>query len=529
MGSYSRRNIKRFIPKGEVNMASYVVVPKALNISEIETKDFALSPSLFKRVEIKNQNIKRLKDLLIKAPVGGTEVGSHAYLKLKTDFKFIRTKAFPSYSFLPNLNINGSFEYLRPLDFENAKGKDGQRIIKENDVLFVTGGNVGEVVIADETLNKSIPSSHILNLSFDDKIKYYVFAFLKNDFCKIQSNFGPIGAIGGLDTFDKDTLLSISIPFPNKKNSDDIIKYVELLTKAIINKEKEIRRKHKLILEKIGKELLRNQKNNEFNYQFPTIKEIGDVGRFDTGLYSESFKKLDFLIRNYKHGASNLEELDYKITRGQNLQISNIGKSIYSEKPKLGFYRLLLSKHFTEFMTFVKDLYLGNPKKLKVIKKGEIIFSARGNLGRVLVFCDEIESTITNIDNIHITNLNRALFQNIFVGAFLNFLRINDYLSKVAITGSGADSFTKYQFNLLPIPNFPESKQKEIAELYYNPVNYPTGLNLANFLEEDAEWNKKAGILQLDLSGKELKERLNEVIHQIVMDEEVKIDFELVK
>ncbi len=506
-------------------MASYIVVPKALNINEIEDKGFALSPSLFRRVEIKNQNVKKIKYLLIKEPVTGKEVGSNAYIKIKTDYKFIRTKAFTSHSFLPDLNINGSFEYLRPFDFKDAKGKNGQRIIKENDILFVTGGNVGEVVIADKTLNNSIPSSHILKLFFDDEIKYYLLAFLKNDFCKIQSNFGPVGAIGGLDTFNKDTLLDIIIPFPNQKNSDEVIKYVELLTKAIISKEKEIRRKHKLILEKIKKELLENQKPNKFKYKLPDIREIEKVERLDTGLYSKDFKKLDFLIRNYKHGVSSLEGLDYKITRGQNLQISNIGKSIYSEKPKPGFCRLLLSKHFTEFMTVVKDLYLGNPKKLKVIKKGEIIFSARGNLGRVLVFCEEIENTITNIDNIHITNLNRALFQNIFVGTFLNFLRINNYLSKVAITGSGADSFTKYQFNLLPIPNFPESKQKEIAELYYNSVDYPTDLNLNNFLEEDAKWNEKAGILQLDLSAKKLKERLNEVIHQIVMDGEAKVDF----
>ena len=52
-------------------MASYVVIPKTLNISEIENKNFALSPSLFKRVEIENQNVKRISELLTQEPILG--------------------------------------------------------------------------------------------------------------------------------------------------------------------------------------------------------------------------------------------------------------------------------------------------------------------------------------------------------------------------------------------------------------------------------------------------------------------------
>lgn len=497
-------------------MTSYVAVPKIVKISEIEDKGFVLSPSLFRRVEIKNQNVKKIRDLLdreLKPKDKGFEVGSKAYV-YNSKFFFIRTKALQSTSFLPNYDKESIVPIL-PQSFKNYD-------LREGDILISKDSNIGEVVILDKDLPKYMPSAGIYRLPVS-KLKYYLLAFMKNDFFKTQLNF--LVSRGATIRHAKTLFLDCLIPFPNQKNSDEIIKYVELLTKAIINKEKEIRRKHKLILEKIEKELLENQKSNKFQYKLPDIEEIEKVGRLDTGLYAENFKKLDFLIRNYKYGVSNLEELDYKIARGQNLQISNIGKSIYSKKPKPGFYRLILSKYFTEFMTVVKDLYLGNPKKLKVIKKGEIIFSARGNLGRVLVFCDEIKNTITNIDNIHITNLNRELFQNIFTGTFLNFLRINNYLSKIAITGSGADSFTKYQFNLLPIPNFPKSKQKEIAELYHKSVDYPTNLTLYNFLEEDANWNEKAGILQLDLCAKELKERLNGVIYQIAMDEEVKVDF----
>ena len=81
------------------------------------------------------------------------------------------------------------------------------------------------------------------------------------------------------------------------------------------------------------------------------------------------------------------------------------------------------------------------------------------------------------------------------------------------------------QFLTIPFPNFPEPKQKEIAELYYNPIDYPTNLNLNNFSEKDSEWNKEAGILQLDMLAKKLNQRINEIIHKIAMDEEVDINF----
>ena len=68
---------------------------------------------------------------------------------------------------------------------------------------------------------------------------------------------------------------------------------------------------------------------------------------------------------------------------------------------------------------------------------------------------------------------------------------MSDY---IGVGGSGGHCAPEY-FHLIEIPNFPESKQKEIAELYYNSVDYPTNLNLDNFLKEDTKWNKKAGIL----------------------------------
>ena len=76
------------------------------------------------------------------------------------------------------------------------------------------------------------------------------------------------------------------------------------------------------------------------------------------------------------------------------------------------------------------------------------------------------------------------------------------------------------------IANFSKARQQEISSLYYNPTDYPNNLSLENFLQNDQEWNKEAGIIELDKSIKQIKEHLNKVLDKIVSDEKVEIDFD---
>jgi hypothetical protein len=500
-------------------MASYVVVPKTLSIEEIENKGFALSPSLFKRVEIKNQNVKKIKDLLdreLKPKDKGFEVGSKSYI-YNSKYFFIRTKALQPTFFLPNYDKESIVPIL-PQSFKNYN-------LKEGDVLISKDSNIGEVVILDKDLLNYMPSGGIYRLPVS-KWKYYLLAFMKNDFFKTQLNF--LASRGATIRHAKTLFLDCLIPFPNQQNSDEVINYVELLTKAIINKEKEIRRKHKLILEKIEKELLENQKPNEFEYKLPNIEEIESKMRIDAGYYSNGYLEKQFYIRNYKFGAKKIFDWGFNVKRGQNLQVSAIGKSFYTNVKKPNFYTLIRPTNFSEEGTISKFEYLGNPNNLSTLEKGDIVFSGEGTIGKCVLFPNINEKWITNIHGIILKKENHNVIESAFISSFIRFLRNLGVFDYISVGGQGGSLAMKYWDDIY-IPNFPESKQKEIAELYYNPIEYPTNLNLDTFLEEDSKWNEEAGILQLDSSAKKLKERLNEVIHQIVMDEEVEIDFEAVK
>jgi type I restriction enzyme S subunit len=321
--------------------------------------------------------------------------------------------------------------------------------------------------------------------------------------------------------------LDCKIPMPNF-DAENTINFIELLTQAIINKEKLIKERHEAILKAIETELLENQKPNKFSFELPRINELVEVGRIDTARYSYEYKKYEHLIQNYKNGFFKLSQLGYTVNRGQNLQVSNIGESFYSNHNIKGFYKLAVSSNFSEYSTVEKFNYLGNPSSLNKVKKGEIIFSARGaQFGRVVTFPEDIENTITNIDSLVIKNDKINIERNIFIAMFLNNLRWNKHIYKIAITGSGANSLTQYQSDDINFPNFEESKQKEIALLYHNAkIEYKADtFTLANFLAKDNEFNQEAGIYELDKTAKQLKEILNQSIDNIVNDKEVKITF----
>ncbi|MBQ7530356.1 MAG: hypothetical protein IJT12_01440 [Paludibacteraceae bacterium] len=494
-------------------MNRYVRTPDAVSYNEVVNSQYKLSSSLFLKLVMPNANSKKLADFLsrkLNRTDLGVEVGSLSYID-KSPKYFLRTKALQDYSYIPELTSETMLPIL-PKDFVNMH-------LRKGDVVISKDSNIGEVVILEKDYPDCMLSGALYKLPLKEEWKYYLLAFIKHDIFREQLN--AIVPKGATIRHAKTLFLDCVIPLPNN-NAENVIKYVSILTEAIINKQVLIKQRHAEILRLIDEELYNNQKEATFTYQLPTLKDLQEVGRLDTGLYSSVFKESINLIHSYSGGyKNNIYALGYKLNRGQNLQESNIGKSIYSDKSHDHFYTLALPTYFSEYGTINKTIYLGNPNKLKTLSQGEIVFGAEATF-RGFVVCDKKDKCITNIHGITISN-NGNLIQSIFVKSFLDYLVRRGVIDAVKVGGHGG-SFAQKYWDIIPFPNFPESKQKEIAALYHNPQEYQSSdCTLANFLVYDDSYNSTAGIYELDKTAKHFQQLLSQAIDDIVNDREVVI------
>ncbi len=497
---------------------SYIKTPESISIKSIEEKGFTLSSSQYMDLIMPNKNYKPVGDFLtrpLKRSDLGVEVGSINYIS-QSPFYFLRTKALQSYSFLPEITSQSALPVM-PSVFVKQN-------LKENDLLISKDSNIGEIVILDKDYPNFMTSSALYKLPVKEH-KYYLLAFIKHQIFREQLDF--LVPKGATIRHAKTLFLDCKIPFPNK-NEEKVIKFVEVLTQAIINKEKLIKEKHQEILDNIDYELKNNQNKKSFSMDFPTINEIDSIGRLDTNLYQKEFKETDFLIKNYRKGYNTIFDLGFTLSRGQNLQVSNIGTSIYSKNYYPNFYTLMLPKFLSKYGTIDTVEYIGNPKELKTLKKGDLIFGAEGfEKGRSIVIIEDKEKSITNIHGITIQQEESNVVKAIFVKCCLDYLRDKGLIDLFAVGGNGGSLAQKY-WEYIPFPKFGETEQINIAKLYHNSdLDYDTKKwNLDNFLFKDNEFNIHAGICELDKTMKQLKAKLNDVIDRIVKDKEVKINFE---
>lgn len=206
-----------------------------------------------------------------------------------------------------------------------------------------------------------------------------------------------------------------------------------------------------------------------------------------------------------------------KTRRGPNLAVSVIGKSLYSEEPKQGWYQLIRPVNISEYGTVAQREWLGSQKSLPLVQQGDLIMGCEGfEKGRTIVMVDAIERCTTNFHGTVIYWPGAELWRVIFVRCFLAFLREHGVIDWVGVGGSGGHMSPEY-FDYLPIPNFPEDRQGEIARLYHHDAAHaaekPT---LDTFVDWHNRWNAELGIWELDREMKALQRTLSDVQEQII-------------
>jgi type I restriction enzyme S subunit len=493
---------------------NYLRVPNEITLDEIRAKGCSLSAGMYRRVVIPTNTVKRIGDLLNpNHPFDkGVEPGSLWYMKRSTHH-FIRTKALQDYSYL--LYPKGdAIVPINPRAFEDPELQDG-------DILMSKDSNVGECAIIDgNQWQQHMFSGGVVRLH-PTCDRYYFFSFLKHPLFKTQ--LLTMLARGATIVHAKTLWLDCQIPFPNQSDADRVVRYVSALMQAIVEKEKAIREKTKLINAAIEMELDEYQQNAKFGYFYPTIQEIRSLGRLDTGMYSEDFKRKQFRITNYAHGYANYEELGFEIGRGQNLQLSNIGKSIYSDDHKPNFYRLMLPTHLTIYGTVSRYEWLGNKRPLEVLHEGDIVFGGEATF-RCAVVCDALaHPTISNIHAVVLRSASAPIYRKVFVGLWLMYLGKWNYAQAIAVGGQGGSLAMGY-FKHVLFPKFPDNKQAEIARLYHNPAPPPADKPMLDtFVDWHRRWNENLGIWELDREMKNLQRTLADVQEKIIAGKTVEV------
>ena len=294
------------------------------------------------------------------------------------------------------------------------------------------------------------------------------------------------------------------------------------MTQAIINKEKLIKERNETILKAIEIELLENQKPNRFCFELPRINELEEITRFDTGMYGERFKSIEFLIKNYKDGYFKID--NSKIKSGNTPDVRFIGN-------------IKALKYHWATPTNCSDY--------GVLKEERINLEGKNNINKDCILLINRTSKGGKGEYVGIAGFydfkelgaghhNQGMYQIaeykkidlIFMLCLLNCELMRKYCSGMS-AGSKMKELKMEQFLQIPFPNFPESIQIEISKLYHNTeIDYKANtFTVDNFLDKDNEYNQQAGIYELDKTAKQLKKILNQAIEKIVDDKEVSLDF----
>ena len=493
---------------------------KTSNIVEFDKMfrdSYAMSPSLYKTFSIANNNTLSVKDFLsrkLSRKDLGAEVGSYSYIDYSSKF-FIKTKALQETSFIIDEDQSAVVP-INPKAFINMN-------LSENDLIISKDGNIGEVILLDRDFPNHMLSGALYKLPVKEEYRYYLFAFLKHSLFKEQIDY--ITPKGATLRHCRDLFLQCKIPMPNI-DVEKTIQYINQLVVSIVQKEKLVKERHHEIIKTIENHLTSNQKQ-EYSYRYPSFNEMAEIGRMDMGMYSETYKRQMFLIEHYFGGYSTIEEMGFRLSRGQNLQVSNIGESIYSKESHKGFYTLMLPMFLSKYGTCEKIEYLGNSRELKTLKRGDLIFGAEGfEKGRSIVIIEEQDKAITNIHGITIQQTEgHDLGKAIFLKCFLDYMRSKGMIDSLAVGGNGGSLAQRY-WRFVIVPNFPHTVKKEIINLYHSNTSYPNDkFSYENFVDEDNVFNEYAGIYELDKSAKLLKRLLDTAIKCIANNEKVLIKY----
>lgn len=457
----------------------YTSIPASIKTGQLSKRKYSFSPASYKTLLFSSSEYTPLGQL-IEENVKGFEPGSSEYINATDNF-FLRISDMSDYDYV--FAPSGSTKRIRP----SAIPTDAQ-MVNKGDICYQTASNVGNICIYTDD-KPAYFNSHIRKLRFKEDLTLYILAILKSQFAKEQVSSG--GSIKGVDNFSTDALHDTLIPFPtthNNPNPQAVVDYVSELMQDLLSKEEIVQKKLLEIDTVITGELENNQKPKSFIFHPPTAHEVFMQGRFDAGIYSERYKRMEFTVTNYKHGHYYLQSDN--VTPGQTPKDYYFSDSKKSDK----FYEWITPRNIDgrvkQFRTYIHTNSVSKVKKNSIIVNG-IRYVGNG------IFNDQ-DITYAN-QNTLIINEHADQTDQLFLLCYLT-----SPLAK-------AMQMTQRNFGLVPIlysenlckipvPTMPKHIKENVAKLYYN--------NSAS--------NSEKGVHQLNSEILSLREKLETTIDSIV-------------
>lgn len=472
----------------------------------IKEKDYKMSSSLHDQINIANERHYLLRDLLTRELDRfdlGKEVGSLNYVT-GSNFYFAKTKALQPYSFLPIFNSE-STETIIPHVFIDQD-------LKAGDVILSKDSNIGEVIILDKDYPNYMLSGALYKLPLRESDKFYLLACIKHRYFREQlDRLVPKGAtLRHAGT----KFLDCKIPFP-ANNKDAIVEHVSHITQKIIEIEIEIKHRYREIDEVIETELRSNENtDNYYKFAHPTYNQLLTKHRLDTGVYSDSFKRIMHLITNYKFGVFYIDP--------ENLKSGNTPKNREIAEYKEGDVRWLTPTNCSDLGFIQKQEKISTPSKNNLVEDAVLLINrtSRGGKGEYVGIGTFYDYGVYG-EGYHNQGIYRVTGYDkkrlVFMTAFMNTKIMRKYCAALSV-GSKMKEIKSDQFLSIPFPLFKNDILNKIYELFYTD-NF--NRNIAYLLSLQS---MTVGLFHLSLAKDDLMKYLNSILDMIADN----IDFNVV-
>lgn len=451
-----------------------IIVPKEIKFSEMHANG-SLSPNNFKRLSILNKNVKKIREYLLGSNpyTKGKEPGASAYVN-KSEQIFLRNSCINTIQYSADKD---KYIYLNPNYYD-------ENMVDDGDVLLCTDANIGDCCLFISDNENITFSSGIVKLNFiDDNLKYYVLAFLRDNYFRKQLDAKT--PKGSTIRHSGELFLDCEIPDCNK---DWVIGLIKNLVKNISYAEYISSKKMRETEEIFHNELIAK----EYDYINPSFNRLNEKARLDSGIYSNTVFQWHKNTLNYKGGFSTLEEFGFKLKRGPNLAKRDLGRSIQQDTYRKGYNILIYPSDISSSGYIEKVSFLGARNKVWFLGEKDILFSAEGTVGKTFIICDNTMKFTTNFHGTIVSPVNKrqALKKSVFLGLYLNYLRACGVFRKMSVGGNGGSFAVGYWDNII-IPNFEKNIMDKLLEIYTNEVE----LKETEYIES---YIRLAGIYELN-------------------------------